>query len=111
MLYIVDWVKIRRIRRPHCWRNEVEYLSLQESDGVACSMRQGAVLSKDKNPPWDIQNMYGSCFWARGLSRYSLCPIHFDSIIGFQCCHVWNADLRYLVLLCLTRKCGEISWV
>jgi len=36
MLYIVEWVKIRWIRRPHCWRNEVEYLSLQESDSVAC---------------------------------------------------------------------------
>src|SRR6218665_1666989 len=27
----------------------------------------GAVLSKDKNPPWDIQNMYDSSFWARRL--------------------------------------------
>src|SRR6218665_1343911 len=49
---------------PQCWRNEVEHHSLQESDGVTCSMRQGAVRSKDKNR-WDIQNMYGNSFWAK----------------------------------------------
>src|SRR6218665_2996826 len=67
---IVVWVQIRLIRRPQCWRNEVWHLSLQESDGVACSMRQCTVLLKDKTQPWDFRNMSGSSFLARRLSRY-----------------------------------------
>ena len=48
---------------------EVEYLLLQESDGVACSMRQCTVLLKDKTPPFDIRNVSDSSFLARKLSR------------------------------------------
>ena len=33
--------------RPLCWRYEVWHLSLQESDGVTCSMRQCSILLKD----------------------------------------------------------------
>src|SRR6218665_1523902 len=99
MLYIVDWVKIRSIHRPQCWRNEVEYLLLQESDGVACSMRRPV---ERQNPPWDIQNMYGSSFWA-SHAPFTLTP---GSINGFQCCQVSKYRLALctnLVLLCLTR--------
>jgi len=64
---MVDWVQIRWIRRPQCWRNEVWHLSLQESDGVVCSMRQCTVLLKDKTPPWDILNMSDSNLLARKL--------------------------------------------
>jgi len=66
---IVVWVQIRWIRRPQCWRNEVRHLSLQERDGVACSMRQCTVLLKDKTQPWDFRNMSGSSVLARRLSR------------------------------------------
>ena len=48
---VVDWVQVRCILRPQCWRNEVWQLSLQESDIVACSMRQCTVLLNDKTPP------------------------------------------------------------
>src|SRR6218665_979552 len=37
---IVEGVQIRLIRWPQCWRNEVWHPLLQESDGVACSMRR-----------------------------------------------------------------------
>jgi len=67
---IVDWAKIRWIRRPQCWRNKVWHLSLQESDGVACSMRQCTVLLNDKVPLWDIRNTSDSNFLARKLSWY-----------------------------------------
>ena len=66
---IVDWIQIRWIRWPHCWRIEVWHLSLQERDGVACSMRQRTVLLKDKTPPWDIRKMSNSSFLARKLTR------------------------------------------
>ena len=72
---IVDWTQIRWIRRPQCWRNEVWHLLLQESDGVACSMRQCTVLLKYKTSPWDIRNIPDL---ARKLSRnyvfFSLTP-------------------------------------
>ena len=48
---IVDWIQNWLIWRPQCWRNEVWHFSLQESDGVACSMRQCTVLLKDKTQP------------------------------------------------------------
>src|SRR6218665_2548238 len=64
---MVDWVQIRLIRRQQCWRNEVWHLSLQECDGVACSMLQFTVLLKDKTPPWDIWNMSDSSFLARNF--------------------------------------------
>src|SRR6218665_525851 len=70
-------VQIRLIRRPRCWRNEVEHLSLHESDGVAYSMRQSTVLLKDKTQPWDIRNTPGSSFLGRSVA--TVCPIHFDT--------------------------------
>src|SRR6218665_2355995 len=53
----------------------------------------GTVLSKDKNPPWDIQNMYGSSFWARrfvGIVGLAYAPFTLTpgSRNGFQCCQV-----------------------
>src|SRR6218665_492762 len=68
-------LQIWLIRRPQCWRNEVWHLSLQESDGVACSMRQCTVLLKDKTPPWDIRNMSDTSLWqehCRDNMSYSL---------------------------------------
>src|SRR6218665_2736714 len=56
---IVDWVQNWLIWRPQCLRNEVWHLSLQDSDGVSCSMCQCTVLLKDKTPPWEIRNMSG----------------------------------------------------
>ena len=35
---VVDRVKIRRIRWPQRWRNGAWHLSLQENNGVACSI-------------------------------------------------------------------------
>jgi len=40
-----------------CWRNEVGHLSLQETDGVSCSMRQCTVLLRDKTRP----GIFGIC--------------------------------------------------
>ena len=74
----VVWVQIRWIRRPQCWRNEVRHLSIQESDGVACSMRQCTVLLKDKTQLWDFRIMSGSKSWQEDF-RNSICPIHFDT--------------------------------
>jgi len=46
------------------------HLSLQESDGISCSMRQCTILLKDETQPWDIRNISGNSFLARRLSRY-----------------------------------------
>src|SRR6218665_112094 len=97
MLYIVDWVKIRSIHRPQCWRNEVEYLLLQESDGVACSMRQSALLLKDKTHPGISRICMAVASGQEYCRDSSLCLMHFDSINGFQCCQASkNTNLRYI---------------
>src|SRR6218665_3455687 len=83
---IVDCVQIRLIQGQQCWRNEVGHLSLQESDGDSCSMRQSTVLLKDKTPPWDIRDMSGSiASWQeyyRNSMLHSLDKMDFSAAIN-----------------------------
>jgi len=100
--YIVDWVKIRWIRWSQCWRKEVEYLSLQESDGVAWSMRRAPSCRKTKTHP-GISRICMAVASVVANAPFTLTP---GSINGFQCCQVSKRRLALctnLVLLCLTK--------
>src|SRR6218665_301045 len=75
---IVVWIQIRLIRRPQCWRNEVRHLSLQESEGVACSMRQCTILLKDNTKPWDFRYIcLAVASWQEIVAI--VCSVHFDT--------------------------------
>ena len=76
---IVDWVQIRWIRRPQCWRNEVWHLSFKESDG-GCREFDAPVHRPDerRNPTLG----YREYVWQQFLGKQIVaivCPIQFDT--------------------------------
>jgi len=71
---IVDKVQIWWIRGPQCWRNEVGHISLQDSDGVSCSMPVHRSVERH-NPFIPYQD-----YVALGKKIVTIvCPFHFDT--------------------------------
>jgi len=65
MLYIVDWVKIQWIRRPHCWRNESS--TFRSRKAMVSSAR--CAVERQKPTLGYPEYVLCSSFWVRRLSR------------------------------------------